>query len=632
MKLRPTLLITALALASTTASAQFNQTVFFGDSLSDTGRLQAQINGNFLIALFAGSVEPSFTTNPDSTWATHFANTYGLKAEPHLNTEKDSQAEPNDKEKVVITNTNFAVGGAKAATPVREALGMVRIDSVKKQVEDYLKLAKQADPNTLYAVWVGANDLIGASENTNATDIEKLTMIQNAAKAQVASIEELQKAGAKHFLVPNLPDVGLTPRAQQDKAFADQATQAAQIYNTTLFNALNEKGINVIPANSFALLQEAVNNPEGFGFQNVNTAACNNLGMFSSLGCKESDWKTPDANKTYIFADDIHPTGRTHQILAQYYRSIIDAPSTIGIFNNRLLNQGHWNNQRLQQRLTNLSPKQNAWWIEGDVQHYKTDLTESDQAYPNVRLGAHIAKEKSHTGLYVQYSDQTQQLNANNQVQADIKQYGLGLYHRYQNGNVQLNLLGGVDQVDLTTARQVAWDGPAREHQGNATGQRLHASARLGYEIPHEKLTVTPYLGANVQSLKMNDLIENQAHLSTAMKYHGQTYKSLQAEAGVNVAYNVSNATQVYGGLGVTHEFEDEATQVTASLTSMPQYKRGFTTAIPNNAAKETQYNVHFGVKTQLHHNVTLNAGLAAQGDAKDTQNLGGFIGLQTRF
>jgi cholinesterase len=59
-----------------------------------------------------------------------------------------------------------------------------------------------ADPNALYFVWGGANDLL--------TRDSPVAGAQNIA----GYVAELAMDGATHFLVPNLPNLGLTPFVQ----------------------------------------------------------------------------------------------------------------------------------------------------------------------------------------------------------------------------------------------------------------------------------------------------------------------------------------------------------------------------------------------------------------------------------
>src|SRR3546814_6491592 len=90
-----TLLAAALALAAAPALAQespFSQTVFFGDSLTDSGHFRP-----VLIQLVGpnGALIGKFTTNPGLVWSEYLADHYGTAAT------SDNQG-----------GSNYAVGGA----------------------------------------------------------------------------------------------------------------------------------------------------------------------------------------------------------------------------------------------------------------------------------------------------------------------------------------------------------------------------------------------------------------------------------------------------------------------------------------------------------------------------------------
>src|SRR5690606_27660691 len=89
-----TLLAAALALAAAPAMAQdspFSQTVFFGDSLTDSGHFRPA-----LIQLIGpnGALIRRFTTNPGLVWSEYLADYYGTDAT------SDNQG-----------GSNYAVGG-----------------------------------------------------------------------------------------------------------------------------------------------------------------------------------------------------------------------------------------------------------------------------------------------------------------------------------------------------------------------------------------------------------------------------------------------------------------------------------------------------------------------------------------
>lgn len=595
----------ALALSLCTSASyanSYSQLVIFGDSLSDTGSLASQINANPLLSVFTGIPGNSFTTNPDTTWAGVLAKSYGLTANP------------NDNK--TLTGTNYAVGGARAEKDEAKALNFITIPSVRHQIDNYFTQNQKADPNALYAVWVGANDLLSASSKPT---MEALTEIQTASLSQVDSISRLHEAGANQILVPNLPDVGITPRAITNPNIAQSATLAATVYNKTLFSKLNTLKANVIPANTFALLQEAVADKTKFGFTNVSGVACQNLNDFiSSLGCLESNWQSTDsnANETYAFADDIHPSGRTHRILAQYYQNIIDTPTQIASLPTKLIDAGNFKDRQINRRMNTLDAHTHSLWA---------DVSDDKSINPVVMLGIDHAGHHKNTGFYLTHQKQNEQLGKT--MNASTQTIGAGIYHRHNFGKLHFKANIGIDRLNINTSRHIAWEGAPRIHTGETNGRRTHAGLQLGYQMGN-KITYRPYVGVNAQKVRIDDLTENNPDLSTAMSFGKQTQKSLQGETGIELQFALNSKADLYGGISVSHEFKNDKRMITASLPSIPEYTRGFST--PIKGEKDTQTHAHLGAKYTLG-KTSLNASITADHINKHT-DIGGLIGMQTQF
>ncbi len=69
---------------------------------------------------------------------------------------------------------------------------------------------KKVDPRALYTIWVGANDFFGwlASGSSDPSP-----MIGQGVANTIGGIADLSEAGARYFVVINLPDLGKTPTA-----------------------------------------------------------------------------------------------------------------------------------------------------------------------------------------------------------------------------------------------------------------------------------------------------------------------------------------------------------------------------------------------------------------------------------
>jgi len=251
--------------------------IVFGDSLSDTG--------NAFEA--TGRREPPsppyfhgrFSNGP--VWVEDFAAPFGLKVNPALR-----------------GGTNYAVGGAKVGTD---------LDSMKNQVLVFL-VTRRIHSNDLFVVFGGGNDLQpGVTAGFVAATAMKVGDI----------VKNLATHGAAIFLVPNIPNKGLSPSAHSAGTTAEEqeltiAFNAA--VDVILNNAATRLKVKIIRVDLFTLAQSVVTMPTPFGFTNV-TDPC----LVGTTVCSDPD--------SYLFWDDIHPTARAHQFIASASLAAFEAAS-----------------------------------------------------------------------------------------------------------------------------------------------------------------------------------------------------------------------------------------------------------------------------------------------------------------
>ncbi len=167
----------------------------FGDSLSDVG--------NDLI--ITGGAVPISTIYTDGSNTGRFTN--GLNYLDVLAGSLGLSLTPS-----VTGGTDYAYGGART-TYVNPGLVPFGALSFNQQIDAYDSTHATADPNALYVLWIGANDMgdaIRAAALGNPSAIG--TAIGTAMTGIGGAIGDLAGKGAQHFLVPNLPDLSLIPR------------------------------------------------------------------------------------------------------------------------------------------------------------------------------------------------------------------------------------------------------------------------------------------------------------------------------------------------------------------------------------------------------------------------------------
>ena len=131
-------------------------------------------------------------------------------------------------------------------------------------------------------------------------------------------------------MVINVPNVGLSPKAIASADGGANLTQLSQLFNSTLNGALQANGLQgkVIQIDSYTWVTQLVANFKANGFAVSNTAqACDpsKTPDNTSLFCSRATYVTSNADQTYMFADDLHPTTRTHALFAQYVNQQIAA-------------------------------------------------------------------------------------------------------------------------------------------------------------------------------------------------------------------------------------------------------------------------------------------------------------------
>lgn len=241
--------VTAAALASCSIAAHaaadsFDAVYVFGDSYSDIGNISFATGGTIPGPLYYNG---RFSNGP--IWVDHIAGAYGLTLTPSLE-----------------GGTDYAFGGAEVTASVSE--GSQSIPSVPEQVEAYLQQHDgKADPHALYIVTGGGNDILNALAGTSPEQLGG-----EIAVGLGTSVDLLERAGARHLLVPNLFDVGKLPAAQV-AGVSTFATETTVVVNRLLsFWLLLEAfspQTHIYRSDTYGWLQGVFADSTHFGFTDV---------------------------------------------------------------------------------------------------------------------------------------------------------------------------------------------------------------------------------------------------------------------------------------------------------------------------------------------------------------------------
>jgi phospholipase/lecithinase/hemolysin len=294
------------------------QVVSFGDSLSDVGTYAP-------IASTVGGGR--FTTNPGQVWAQNIAQYYGDTLSAAFTIDHTFQITAQG-------GLGYAQGGANVATPgnlnsfLANVIGTVEMP-VNQQVSSYLTTHGSFNSNQLVLVWAGTNDVLNAVTLTSAAPA-----VQTAAAALAQVVAQIVQNGATHVVVVNVPNIGLTPKGVTSSDGGANLTQVSQLFNDSLNTALQANGLQgkIIQIDSYTWLNQIAANFQANGFVVSNTSiACDPTKTpdATALLCSPSTYVTANADQTYMFADDLHPTTHLQALFAQFVEQQI-AKSGLG--------------------------------------------------------------------------------------------------------------------------------------------------------------------------------------------------------------------------------------------------------------------------------------------------------------
>ena len=317
------LLIAALLVTTRGATAQalpaFTDVIVFGDSLSDVGNVRNRMESKYFIGYPGGGFNYSdgrFTNSSDTdpgsdryvgVWHEQLARTFlqlpaarnsldgGLNYAFGGATTKDGSSE-----RTVFSNPHPFIGGSSGIT----------IDNMGRQLDRYLN-EQTVDAGALYLIWGGGNDLFDDSTSSNVTDTS--TQV-------IGLMNRLAAAGARHFLVPNVPPLGGVPLYADDPDKQFSLNRASSNYRNRLNIALDaaaasfaQQGIEVrmYRLDVWSLFVRFAADAGAYGFANTGRSV-------------QGD--SSAAVDRYAFWDTIHPTTAAHFQIAKAAARVLSGP------------------------------------------------------------------------------------------------------------------------------------------------------------------------------------------------------------------------------------------------------------------------------------------------------------------
>lgn len=576
-----------LIVSGPAAAQTFSNTIFFGDSNTDNGRYRylPPVKGGLLVT------PGSFTTNPDPLWSALLGQHFGIAVTP-----SDAPGGGN----------NYAAGGARVVfeDPTRNAW------SVTSQINAYLaSTGGRADPNALYTVFIGGNDLKTTTTGGpgNIVSPQNVSALTTLGLQQANLVTELAAAGARYILVPNTI-ASLTPAAATAAGFAfDPTTTASRnLYDQVTWNTLAANHVNFVPADLKSILNYVLINPAPFGITttSIATPACGPI--IGSTVCTPANYVTPNANKTYFWADGIasptgggHLTGAMQQVEADYYYSLIVAPSEISFLAEAPLKTRAVvvDSIRNQIPLSYMTPGAFHGWVTGDVSWLKMTNSPGLPNDPGTPYGTTAGFDYAVTrdwlvGMAFSAGLTTQTFSLGGNFRQN--EFAVSLYTALVKDAFWLNAIATWGALSDNVNRQVPLGITTQSNQGSTNGTNISFAAETGYNfqsavgtlpssvgMPVKAARVTPlYLthgpvvGILLQQVNIGGFAEtNFGGAPTNLAFATQVRNSAVTELGYQASVNLGK-WEPYAKAVWNHEFDGSGRTVTASLLSItaPSY------------------------------------------------------------
>ena len=543
----------------------FSDVVVFGDSLSDSGNFgQAQ-------GLPAGT---SFTTNPDQVWSEIVAQTFGASGMNSLD-----------------GGPNYAFAGAcmNPATPCNAASPTVTLQIAKY----FSKSDGRADPNALYAIWGGVNDVVDPAANH---DSQASMHTLAAAGVNVAQIRRLQAAGAGHILVFNLPDSSKSPYAVNFTARFPEPMRGTILatlsglgtaYNERLYAGIRESEDGIVPINVFAFFNEIVENHETYGFTDATGTACGepDAGSAVSIACGpqgsgSSVTYESGANRQYLFADWSHPSGAAHAMIANVVTSTLAAPVQVSLAGEGGVEMAGIHRSAVSaERMADLGLDRSvgSWrtYVTGRIGKYKLDaLPRLGETQANVQVLTLGANHRAGANLWWGAALSLGRYN-NDATGASLDSTAVigSLYGMWRRGGLYVSgaLSAGSTSVDIKRSITL---GPAmRTEQGSTSAGQFGTELDAGWILgPADGLQHGPFLGLAWLAQTVDGYRESGSG-STSMNFSGFDRDSLIARAGYRVTRSLAWGQvgfRPYANVALVKEFKDDPISVTAGSNTMP--------------------------------------------------------------
>lgn len=515
----PLLVSAASLLLALSATAQtlrtFTSQYTFGDSLSDSGNLYAltgrqlppapYFNGRFS----NGPVFTELLGNP-------------IRAAAPLSTRG--------------TNLNFAVGGSNIVLPN----GLPTLD---QQIGIYRGQGLAAQAGDLFTIQGGANDLLSIIPAGAAQPAALQSASFSAGRILGLDTELLISLGAKNLVVGGMPNLGATPRyARGSAAVAAQATAASDAFNGGLLTEVKRisaryTDVNIVYFDMYAVMERVLTDYQALGFSNVSSFYLAPAAQGGAAG---------DPN-SYVFWDDIHPTARTHALLASIVIEQLNPEMPLGFAGNlgsAALALQTLTTAAVEDRTAQLAFSPRA--AERTDVYARFDYGDGSRARDGWRSSFDYQGYAFSAGGDARLSETTfvGGTFSTGRMEVDVRRGGGDfnmedtggrVYAVWRGGPVSFIADGGYGFLRAKDIRRTTSFGGLRT-RGKTTGDRWGAGVKIAWQLPWQQVNVRPWFGLRTERVTLNGYTERDVP-ALSMVFDEQEARSSTGQLGLDASW-----------------------------------------------------------------------------------------------
>jgi outer membrane lipase/esterase len=472
----------------------FDRVIVFGDSISDSGTYADK----------APEGAGKFTTNPDSVWVEVAAGHFGFELTSAF-----------------FGGTNYAEGGARVDTERPNAPGSLSRRPITTQVADFMENDGVLTAESLVIIQGGGNDVFATKLNGADDTPADLQVLETAANTLAGEIVRLAEAGAGTIVTTSVPKF--------------------EVYNDFYKEALAASGANVLFLDMYGLIAEIEENPGEFGITNTTDRACRGTAL-ESFVCLPESYVTPDANRTYLYADSVHFTGVVHEIQGDLLFSVLDSSRQIGQLGYAFRSVMATGSELAQSRVRLSEFAEPGWSVIGRVAKGGAEIDASSMAagldsdHTLFQAGFEHAFSSSFVaGLYFSTGDMDGEFSVyGGNFKADVNAVEFYMAKRFSSARLSLTASHGWS--DISHIERPVVLGPAvRTEYGETDGTQLALSGRFEYIVPMGDWQAMPFADLRYDHVSIDGYAEMEDRAS-ALAFGDQTVKTLIGSVGLRFA------------------------------------------------------------------------------------------------